>query len=103
MRACRVRVDCVRLCDSVCRVHDVAYYVLLISICAALKVAASDKKDAQSHGGIGATSFASMMMRIVVGRGKACTSVVNTSFMTGAAHDSSRNHLVVFAQAVVMS
>ena len=86
----------------VCRVHDVAYYVLLISICASLKVVASDNKDAQSHGGIGATSVASMM-RIVFGRGKACKSVVNTSFMTGAAHDSSRNHLVVFAQAVVMS
>ena len=68
----------------------------------ALKFVASDKKDAQSHGGIGATSFASMM-RICFGRGKACASVVNTSFMTGAAHDSSRNHLVVFAQAVVMS
>ena len=73
------------------------------SICAALKVVASDKKDTQSHGGIGATSFSSMM-RMVFGRGKAaCRSVVNTTFMTGAAHDSSRNHLVVFAQAVVMT
>lgn len=87
-----------------CRVHDVAYYVLLISICVALKVLASDSKDKQIHGGIGATSFASMMRQVFAGRGKVgCKSVVNTGFMTGAAQDYSRDHLVVFAQAVVTS
>ena len=68
-----------------------------------LKVVASDGKDKQGHGGIGATSFAPMMRQVFC-RGKASAkSVVNASFITGAAQDYSRDHLVVFAQAVVMS
>ena len=68
-----------------------------------MKVVACDSKDKQSHGGIGVTSFASMMRQVFVGGKAGCKSVVNTGFMTGTAQDYARDHLVVFAQAVVIT